>query len=80
MSIKKIAEITGTSPATVSRVLNNPSYIVEGEEEQAALGDIFYILGNAYFEQEDYTNAGACFEQAIAQIESGIPGKMILYP
>ena len=26
MSIKKIAEITGTSPATVSRVLNNPSY------------------------------------------------------
>ena len=26
MSIKKIAEITGTSLATVSRVLNNPSY------------------------------------------------------
>ena len=26
MSIKKIEEITGTSPATVSRVLNNPSY------------------------------------------------------
>ncbi len=48
-------------------ILNNPSYMVEGEEEQAALGDIFYILGNAYFEQEDYTNAGACFEQAIAQ-------------
>lgn len=27
MSIKKIAEITGTSPATVSRVLNNPLLI-----------------------------------------------------
>ena len=26
MSIKKIAEMTGSSPATVSRVLNNPSY------------------------------------------------------
>ena len=26
MSIKKIAEITGTSMATVSRVLNNPNY------------------------------------------------------
>jgi Transcriptional regulators len=26
MSITKIAEITGTSPATVTRVLNNPSY------------------------------------------------------
>lgn len=48
-------------------ILNNPSYVVEGEEEQAALGDIFYILGNAYFDQEDYTNAGACFERAIAQ-------------
>ncbi len=48
-------------------ILNNPSYTVEGEEEQAALGDIFYILGNAYFEQEDYTNAGACFERAISQ-------------
>lgn len=26
MSIKKIAEIVGVSPATVSRVLNNPKY------------------------------------------------------
>ena len=26
MSIKKIAELTGASPATVSRVLNNPVY------------------------------------------------------
>ena len=26
MSIKKIAELTGTSPSTVSRVLNNPNY------------------------------------------------------
>lgn len=26
MSIKKIAQLTGSSPATISRVLNNPQY------------------------------------------------------
>ena len=26
MSLKQIAELTGVSPATVSRVLNNPDY------------------------------------------------------
>lgn len=36
MSLKKIAEITGASPATVSRVLNNPDYrcAVEGMREK----------------------------------------------
>lgn len=36
MSIKKIAAMTGTSPATVSRVLNNPDYkcSVEGLREK----------------------------------------------
>lgn len=36
MSIKKIAAMTGTSPATVSRVLNNPNYkcSVEGLREK----------------------------------------------
>ena len=46
-------------------LINNPSYLVDGEEEQSAYADLFYILGNAYFEQEDYTNAGQCFERAI---------------
>ena len=26
MSIKKIAQLSGSSPATVSRILNNPNY------------------------------------------------------
>lgn len=46
-------------------IINNPLYSVNGEEEQAAYADLFYILGNAYFEQDDYANAGQCFEQAI---------------
>lgn len=46
-------------------IINNPFYTVAGEEEQAAYADLFYILGNAYFEQDDYANAGQCFEQAI---------------
>ena len=32
MSIKKIAERAGVSPATVSRVLNNPNYRCSSEE------------------------------------------------
>ena len=34
MSIKKIAEKAGVSPATVSRVLNNPSYKCSSKEMQ----------------------------------------------
>ena len=32
MSIKEIADRAGTSPATVSRVLNNPNYKCSSEE------------------------------------------------
>ena len=32
MSIKKIAQMTGVSPATVSRVLNNPAYKCSSEQ------------------------------------------------
>ena len=32
MSIKKITQMTGVSPATVSRVLNNPAYKCSSEQ------------------------------------------------
>ena len=46
-------------------MINNPVYITDGEEAQTSYADLFYILGNAYFEQDDYGNAGQCFERAI---------------
>ena len=46
-------------------VLNNPPYEISGIEEEKTLGNIFYILGNAYFEKEDYASAMDCFGRAL---------------
>lgn len=45
--------------------INNPVYTVKGPEDETTLGNIFYILGNAYFEREDYSDAINCFKEAI---------------
>ena len=37
MSIKHIAQIAGVSPATVSRVLNNPNYRCSSEEMRTTI-------------------------------------------
>lgn len=47
-------------------VINNPAYTIE-EGEEGLLGDIFYVVGNSYFEQEDYRNAIHCFTEAISR-------------
>ncbi len=46
-------------------IINNPAYEINSPIEKAALGDIYYILGNAYFEKTDYANAGSCMKAAI---------------
>ncbi len=46
-------------------VINNPSYILNTPEDEKILGNMFYILGNAYFEKTDYPDAVNCFKEAI---------------
>lgn len=46
-------------------MINNPAYTVEGEVDEEILANMFYVLGNAYLEKEDYSNAANCFQTAI---------------
>ncbi len=46
-------------------VINHPAYEISGKEEEKLLGNLFYILGSAYFEEEDYGNAMDCFQNAL---------------
>ena len=45
--------------------LNNPAYVIKGEADEKSLGNIFYILGNAYYEKGDYGNGEVCLKEAI---------------
>ena len=47
------------------RLVNNPVYRIIEDGEKELYGNILYILGNAYFEQEDYASAIICFSNAI---------------
>lgn len=43
---------------------------VSDEIQQEKLGDIFYLIANSYYEQDDYGNAQKMMEQALAYNES----------
>lgn len=46
--------------------VNSPQYYVETDSDRNSLGNILYIMGNAYYEMEDYGNAVSCLESAIS--------------
>lgn len=46
-------------------VINNPAYLLNTPEDEKILGNMFYILGNAYFEKNAYPDAANCFKEAI---------------
>lgn len=48
-----------------SDVIDSPSYDVITEEDEKNLGNLFYLVGNAYYENEDYASAIANFQKAI---------------
>lgn len=45
--------------------INTAPFLLESEEDKELLGNIYYIVGNAYFEIEDYSNARVFFEDAL---------------
>ena len=50
--------------------VNSPAFQIRTENDKKNLGDILYIMGNAYYEQKDYDNAINCLERAISYNDS----------
>lgn len=46
-------------------MIGSPVYAVSSKSDKRVLGDMFYILGNAYYEKEDLMNALSCFSSAL---------------
>lgn len=46
-------------------IVNSPQYYIQCDSDQQKLGNILYIMGNAYYELEDYNNALNCLNMAI---------------
>ena len=47
------------------KYINTMPFLVESEEDKEQLGNIYYLVGNAYFEIKDYVNARSFFEHAM---------------
>lgn len=45
--------------------VSHPVYKLENQEQETALGNIFYIVGNAYIEQDKYVNAVRYLKEAV---------------
>lgn len=48
-----------------AEALNNPKYAAARSKEKESVADLYYIIGNTYFEQKDYENAAGCFADAL---------------
>ncbi len=46
-------------------ILNSPPYEVRSKSDKTVLGNVFYIMGNAYYEEDDLANALSCFSSAL---------------
>lgn len=48
-------------------ILKNPVYEIKSENDEILLSDIYYVLGNAYIETEEYANASLNLKEAIVR-------------
>lgn len=51
--------------STGENYINTMPFLVELEEDEEQFGNIYYLVGNAYFEMQDYANAAHFFESAL---------------
>lgn len=45
--------------------INTQPFLMESEEDGQSFGNLYFLVGNAYFELEDYPNAGNLFMNAL---------------
>ncbi len=45
--------------------INGPRFDIKTKEDQQSAGDIVFLMGNAYYEKEEYDDAVSCFKSAI---------------
>lgn len=60
--------LSGNYEECISRgktYINTTPFLLESETDEESFGNIYYIVGNAYFETEDYSNAKILFEYAM---------------
>lgn len=47
------------------KYINTTPFLTAGREDEEQLANIYYLVGNAYFEQQDYPSAGRLFADAL---------------
>lgn len=47
------------------RYINTTPFLTESKEDEEQFANIYYLVGNAYFEQQDYSSAGKFFASAL---------------
>lgn len=46
--------------------VNSPPYYIQSDNDKKTLGDILFIMGDSYYELEDYSNAVNCLDMAVS--------------
>ncbi len=54
-----------TLQSEAADILNERKYAEARNRDTASVADLYYVIGNVFFEEEDYKNAADCFKKAI---------------
>lgn len=57
---------------TAREMLNQAPFDLKTVSDQIHMGNLYYLLGNAYYEKEDFSNANTCFSLSLQYDEKNI--------